>query len=51
MQGMAQAPEPAPEAAPEPMPETPEEKEKAALDLFNKRLENCIKRLKALGVE
>lgn len=51
MQGAAMPPEPAPEAAPEPMPATPEEKEKAALDLFNKRLENCIKRLKALGVE
>jgi hypothetical protein len=51
MQGMAVAPEPVQDAVPEAMPEQPEEKEKAALDLFNKRLENCIKRLKALGVE
>jgi HK97 family phage prohead protease len=51
MQGGTPKPEPQPEPVPEPAAGTPEEKEKAALDLFNKRLENCIIRLKALGVE
>lgn len=44
-------PEPQPEAAPPQESENDEEKEKAAIDLFNQRLENCMKRLKALGAE
>jgi HK97 family phage prohead protease len=38
------------EKQPEPKEEATQENQKAALDSFNERLENCIKRLKALGV-
>lgn len=55
MQGGTTKPESPATPDAEPVSETksvnPEEKGKAALDLFNKRLENCIIRLKALGVE